>query len=78
MHEVLKLLLGKGAYSIVYKVRRISDGKIYALKKIEIGKFTQKEKDNALNEISILSHFNHPNIVTFYESFLTEDNQSLW
>ena len=31
--------LGKGSFSTVYKVRRISDGRIYALKKIELLKF---------------------------------------
>jgi NIMA (never in mitosis gene a)-related kinase len=62
----------------VYKVRRISDGKIYALKKIEITKFNTKEKDNALNEISILANIKHPNIIKYHESFLTEDNIFLW
>ena len=29
--------LGDGAYSSVYKVRRIEDGQTYALKKVKIG-----------------------------------------
>ena len=29
--------LGDGAYSSVYKVKRIEDGQIYALKKVKIG-----------------------------------------
>lgn len=29
--------IGEGAYSIVHKVKRISDGNIYALKKVNIG-----------------------------------------
>jgi NIMA (never in mitosis gene a)-related kinase len=59
-------------------VRRISDGKIYALKKIEITKFNLKEKDNALNEISILEKCRHPNIIKFHEAFMSDDNLSLW
>jgi len=31
------LLLGDGAYSEVYKVKRMSDGLIYALKKVKMG-----------------------------------------
>ena len=62
----------------MYKVRRISDGKIYALKKIDFSRFSQKEKDNSLNEISILANIKHPNLVTFHEAFLAEDNNSLW
>lgn len=44
-------LLGDGAYSTVYKVKRKSDGQIYALKKVKIGRLSEKEKENALNEV---------------------------
>jgi NIMA (never in mitosis gene a)-related kinase len=70
--------LGKGAYSFVFKVRRISDGKIYALKKIDFSRFNQKEKDNSLNEISILANIRDNNVVTFHEAFLADNNNSLW
>ena len=40
-------------------------------------RFSNKEKDNALNEISILANVNHPNIITYHESFLAEENKSL-
>jgi len=48
------------------------------MKKIEFQKFTQKEKDNALNEVSILAHVKHPNVILFHEAFLTDDGQHLW
>jgi hypothetical protein len=48
------------------------------LKKIEISKFSKKEKDNALNEISILTHARNLHIITFHEAFMTEDLNSLW
>lgn len=41
--------LGDGAYSTVYKVRRIEDGQTYALKRVKMGGLSPKEKDNALN-----------------------------
>lgn len=41
--------LGDGAYSSVYKVRRIEDGQIYALKRVKMTGLSAKEKDNALN-----------------------------
>ncbi len=41
--------VGEGAYSTVYKVRRLSDDKIYALKKVKLGQLSTKEKENALN-----------------------------
>lgn len=36
--------LGSGTYSTVYKAKRISDGEIYAIKKVNISQLNQKEK----------------------------------
>lgn len=47
--------LGDGAYSSVFKVRRLADGLVYALKKVKIGMMSNKDKENAINEIRILS-----------------------
>jgi NIMA (never in mitosis gene a)-related kinase len=41
--------LGEGTYSTVYKVKRLSDGHIYALKKVKMNQLSTKEKENALN-----------------------------
>jgi NIMA (never in mitosis gene a)-related kinase len=35
--------------------KRVSDGELYALKKVKLGKLTEKEKENALNEVRILA-----------------------
>ena len=44
LRRKFKLLekLGKGTYSNVYKVKRISDGKFYALKKVRLPKLNKK------------------------------------
>jgi NIMA (never in mitosis gene a)-related kinase len=34
--------LGQGAFSTVYKVKRIQDSKIYAMKKIKLGTLNPK------------------------------------
>jgi serine/threonine protein kinase len=47
----IKNLLGKGAFGDVYKVQRISDGKTYALKKINIASMDTREVGDTLNEI---------------------------
>ena len=64
--------LGDGAYSIVYKVRRISDGAIYALKKVRMQNLNKKERKNALNEVRILASIHHPNIISYKEAFFDE------
>jgi len=70
--EVLEEL-GKGAYSKVYKVQRITDRKIYALKKVDLANQTDKEKANALNEVRLLSSLKSDFIVEYKESFIDEE-----
>jgi NIMA (never in mitosis gene a)-related kinase len=36
--------LGDGAFSTVYSVKRNSDGEVYAMKKVKMGKLSEKEK----------------------------------
>ena len=43
--------LGEGAYSSVFKVKRNQDKKEYALKKVRMLNLSEKEKENALNEV---------------------------
>lgn len=47
--------LGEGAYSSVYKVKRVSDNQHYALKKVRMMNLSAKERENALNEVRILA-----------------------
>ena len=56
----------------MYHVRRISDNEFYALKKVKMQKLSDKEKDNALNEVRILASINHPTIIAYKEAFIDE------
>ena len=75
--EVIKRL-GEGAYSSVYKVKRIQDGEVYALKKVKMGKLSDKEKENALNEVRIQASIRHQNVCCYKEAFIDENSGSLW
>lgn len=63
---------GEGAYSSVYKVKRLLDSKDYALKKVSLPNLSEKEKENALNEVRILASIRHPNIIGYKEVFFDE------
>ena len=69
--------LGEGAFSIVNKVRRLSDNQIYAMKQVKMGALKTKEKENALNEVRILASVQHPNIVEMKEVFIDESTNKL-
>lgn len=62
----------------MYKVKRITDGQEYALKRVKMLKLNDKEKENALNEVRILASIRHPNIIMYKEVFFEERSGSLW
>ena len=69
--------LGDGAYSIVYKVRRKEDNKIYALKKVKMKTLNEKEKNNSLNEVRILASIKSPFVISYKEAFISEKESCL-
>jgi NIMA (never in mitosis gene a)-related kinase len=70
--------LGEGAYSSVYRVIRIIDGEEYALKKVKLLNLSEKEKQNALNEVRILASLRDNHIISYKEVFIDETSSSLW
>ena len=69
--------IGEGSYSTVLKVQRIEDGNIYALKRVKFRKLSDKEKQNALNEIRILASVKDKNVISYKEAFFDEKDSSL-
>ena len=76
-YEIIKRL-GEGSFSNVYLVKNKQNNLIYALKKVEISKLNPIARENSLNEIRILASINHENIISFVDSFYTnnENNQN--
>jgi NIMA (never in mitosis gene a)-related kinase len=62
----------------VFKCRRLSDNLFYAMKKVNMEKLNEKEKQNALNEVRILASIHHPNIIEYKQAFIDESNNCLW
>ena len=66
--------LGEGAYSVVYKAKRKSDSQFYALKKVKMLNLSEKERENALNEVRILASIRNYNIISYKEAFIDLDS----
>jgi NIMA (never in mitosis gene a)-related kinase len=69
--------IGTGSYSEVFKVQRKSDGHVYALKKVSLENLSQKERENALNEVRILASIKNENIIGYKESFVIDNGKTL-
>ncbi|CAM1306480.1 NEK6 (predicted) [Pycnogonum litorale] len=67
--------IGKGQFSEVYRATSKADNKIVALKKVNISEMTDaKARKDCLQEIKLLQHLDHPNIIKYLCSFI-EDNE---
>merc|ERR1719399_1474058 len=74
-YEIVKPL-GKGKFSIVYMAKRLTDGTMCALKKINIfDMMVPKQREKCLKEVRLLQSMDHPNIVKLKDSFI--DNNEL-
>lgn len=64
--------IGSGSFGIVYKVTKINDGKIFAMKSLSKATLQkQKQLKYAISECKIMKQLNHPFIVPLYYAFQT-------
>jgi NIMA (never in mitosis gene a)-related kinase len=55
-----------------YLVRNKAENKEYIAKKILLGSIEKNEQDAALLEVNLLKNLNHPNVVAYKTSFITQ------
>ena len=67
-----KDLVGEGHFGSVrtaFKKKEYSSHKIFAVKSISLKKLTEKEYQDLILEVKIISSLEHPHIVKFYETY---------
>ena len=72
--------LGKGSFATVYLAKRIEDNALYAMKKIRIDPLNEehdKEMLNAFTEVRVIHALDHPNVITYRQSFVDKYDGSL-
>ena len=60
--------IGEGSFSKVLKCRLRSDGKVYALKMVNVSKMSRSNFHNLRAEIRIHEQLNHPHIIKYLDS----------
>lgn len=72
-YEVLKPI-GKGKFAIVYRALRKTDNLVVALKRINVDAIDEKARDKCLKEVRLLQSLDHPNIIRYMDSFITDND----
>lgn len=72
-YEVLKSI-GKGKFAIVYRAKKIGSDAVVALKRIAVDMMNDKAKEKCLKEVRLLQNLDHPNIIRYEDSFLTDND----
>ena len=67
-YKVIKLL-GEGSFGKAFLCSRDSNEDLCVIKQIIAEEMTKQEKDDVINESTILSKLDHPNIIKFFEFF---------
>ncbi|CDR32820.1 non-specific serine/threonine protein kinase [Caenorhabditis elegans] len=64
--------VGKGAFGSAVLYRRREDSSLVIIKEINMYDLDSSQRRLALNEVSLLSRIEHPNIIAYYDSFEEE------
>jgi serine/threonine protein kinase len=72
--EVLRVLGSFNNENIISKVRSLKNNKIYAMKKIELDKLGDLEKNLCFQQIEKLKTINHPHLLKYYKTFKDDKN----
>ncbi|KAM3145555.1 Serine/threonine-protein kinase Nek2 [Paramecium bursaria] len=70
--------IGKGSFGQVFKIIRKQDQRVFVAKELEYGKMNEKEKQQLISEVNILSELKHPNIIRYYDRIIEKQSQKVF
>ena len=70
--------IGKGSFGSVFKIKRVTDGKILCWKELDYGRMQEREKQQLVSEVNALNRLNHLNIVKYYDKIIQKEKNKLY
>ena len=70
-YEIIKPI-GKGKFAVVYRAKNVNNEEIVALKRINVDLIDNKTREKCVKEVKLLQSLDHPNIIKYLDSFITE------
>lgn len=65
--------VGRGSFGVASLYKRINDDILVVLKQINLADITKSEREMAMNEVEVFSRLSHPNVISYYSSFVRGD-----
>lgn len=62
--------VGRGSFGVASLYQRINDDVMVVLKQINLADITKSEREMAMNEVEVFSRLSHPNVISYYSSFV--------
>lgn len=62
--------VGRGSFGVASLYRRMNDDVMVVLKQINLADITKSEREMAMNEVEVFSRLSHPNVISYYSSFV--------
>ncbi|CAG2103831.1 unnamed protein product [Medioppia subpectinata] len=66
--------IGSGGFGTVFKVKHRLDDKIYAVKRIQFGEFSEEKKQKVIKEVKSLAKLDSDFVVKYYNSWLESNH----
>ena len=71
-------VIGSGTFGLIRKVRRKSDGALFARKELKFERMTERDRRQIVSEVNILRTLHHENVVRYEERFVDAENGILY
>lgn len=67
-------VIGSGTFGLIRKVKRKSDGVLFARKELNFERMNERDRKHIVSEVNILRTLQHENVVRYEERYVDTEN----